>query len=152
MPRRLPIVHLFPAVVFALTLLAGAAASAQTKAFARVPFAFTANHQQFPAGYYKLQLLSDRYLSFSDSKTGKHRGVIMVQPEPVPYLETRGVIRFLMSPAEDKNPDHDRYYLTEIWFAGTSMHSATLLQRSLSRELAELQKTGTPLEIAMNTK
>ena len=141
MTSRFSIRHMILIALAVSTLVAGAFSSAQTKAMVRVPFTFRANHQTFPAGYYKLELLSDRLLSFTDNNSGTHHGVIMVRPEPVPYIETRGVMRFLRS--------GDRHYLTEIQFAGSSTHSAPVLQPSLARELANNRHAATPVEIAM---
>lgn len=125
----------------AIPLLASPIASAQTKAMVRIPFAFTANHQNLPPGYYKLELLSDRFLCFTDNLTGKHQGVIMVQPNSAGYIESRGSLRFLVS-------DY-RHYLMEIRFAGSSIHSAPVLKYSLARELAQQHKAGATIEIAM---
>lgn len=149
MTRRLSIIRLVLLAVAAASLLAGTAAFAQTKALVRVPFAFTANHQTFPAGEYKLELLSDRVLSFTNNNTGKHCALIMVRPEPVPYIESRGAIRFLRS--EDRSGDRskDRHYLAEIRFAGSSTHSMPITRHSLERELAQLHQASTPIEIAM---
>src|SRR5215469_5809692 len=86
---RLPLISLAAGL-----MLAGANASAQSKATVYIPFAFTANHQTMQAGKYSLELLSDRFLCFTDDRTGKHQAVIMVQPEPGDYIETRGRLRF----------------------------------------------------------
>jgi len=138
---RLSINRLLSLAVAAASLLAGTYMSAQTKAIVRVPFTFTANHQTFPPGEYKLELLSDRFLCFTNNGTGKHQGVIMVQPNPVAFIESRGSLRFVVS-------DY-RHYLMEVRFAGSSMHSAPVIQSSLSRELAKQNNAGTPVEIAM---
>jgi len=142
MKRRLfSIAHLLLIALTAGLLLAGANAAAQSKATVYIPFAFTANHQTMPAGHYLLELLSDRFLCFSDSRTGKHQAVIMVQPESGDYIETRGRLRFLSR--------GDRHYLTEIRFAGSSMHSLPVVRREQARELATNQQTASSVEIAM---
>ena len=141
MKSRSLVIYLFLIALVGANIMTGTYAFAQSKAFVRVPFAFTANHQNFPAGYYKLELLSDRVLSFTDNDTGKHHAILMVRPDPVPYIETRGVMRFLRT--------ENRHYLTEIRFAGSSTHSAPILRGSLERELAHLQNVRTPVEIAM---
>ena len=136
------IAHLFLTVVTSGLLLAGTCAAGQSNATVHIPFAFTANHQTLPAGHYTLELLSDRFLCFSDSATGRHRGVILVQPESGQYIETRGRLRFRMR--------GDRHYLTEIRFAGSSMHSIPVIQQNLARELAASEQGGSPIEVGMN--
>lgn len=81
-----------------------------------------------PPGHYTLELLSDRFLCFTASRTGKRLAVIMVQPDPVPYIETFGAVRFIVSGY--------RHYLTEIRFANSGIHSLPVLPHSLERELA----------------
>ena len=149
MTRRLSIRRLVLLAGAAAFLLAGTYASAQRQAMVRVPFAFIANHQVFPPGYYKLDQLSEFILRFTDNNSGKHHGLLMVRPETVPHIESRGVMRFLLS--EDRSGDRskDRYYLTEIRFAGSSTHSVPVLQRSLARELAKQDQANPPIEIAM---
>lgn len=141
MTRHQSIRHLIFSILTAVALLAGNYASAQNKAIVRIPFAFTANHQTLPPGNYTLELLSDRFLCFTDTNTGKHRAVIMVQPNPVDYIETRGSLHFVYS-------DY-RHYLTEVRFANSSMHSAPVLKHSLARELASNNQDSTLVEIAM---
>jgi hypothetical protein len=142
MKRRHPsTLHLLLIVLTAGAILAGVQASAQSKATLYIPFAFTTNHQTMPAGHYSLELLSDRFLCFTDSRTGKHQGVIMVQPEAGNYIETRGRLRFIVR--------GDRHYLTEVRFAGSSMLSGTVLTRSFARELAANPQTDSTIELAM---
>ena len=133
--------HLPLVAVTASLLLAGATAYAQSKAAIYIPFSFTANHQTLPAGHYSLELLSDRFLCFTDSRTGQHQGVIMVRPEPGNYIETRGRLRF----ASGAN----RQYLMEVRFAGSSMHSVPVISRSLERELTKNPQANPSTEIAM---
>jgi hypothetical protein len=149
MKRRLSLIaHLLLVTVAAMTLLSGTWAFAQSKAKVYIPFAFTANHQTMPAGHYSLELLSDRFLCFRNSRTGEHQAVIMVQPASAPYIETRGRLRFLVSDYPGK-PGVGRYYLTEIQFAGSSMHSTTVLQPSFAREMKTAQMPVPSVDLAM---
>jgi len=66
----------------------------------------------------------------------------LVQPESGQYIETRGRLRFRMR--------GDRHYLTEIRFAGSSMHSIPVIQQNLARELAASEQGGSPIEVGMN--
>ena len=143
MNRRLPsIPHLLLTAVTSGLLLAGTCAAGQSKATVHIPFAFTANHQTLPAGHYSLELLSDRFLCLSDSGTGKHQAVIMVQPAFAEYIETRGRLRFLMR--------GDRHYLVDIRFAGSSTHSIPVVSRSFARELATNEQGNSSIEVGMN--
>jgi hypothetical protein len=56
-------------------LCAGATASAQTTASVTVPFAFSADNQNVAAGSYKVELLSDRYLSLRNIATNQTRWI-----------------------------------------------------------------------------
>lgn len=142
MKRRLTsISRLLLTATAAILLAGGMQASAQTKATLYIPFTFTANHQTLPAGHYSLELLSDRFLCFTNSKTGEHQAVIMVQPEPGDYIESRGRLRFVY--------DDYRHYLTEVRFAGSSMHSKPVVSRSFAREVAKNLQPDSTIEIAM---
>ncbi|UWZ84775.1 hypothetical protein [Occallatibacter riparius] len=142
MKRRLSsITHMLVMAVAAATLLSGTWAFAQTKATVYVPFAFTANHQTMAAGHYKLELLSNRFLVFSDKGTGEHRAAILVNPDSAPYIETRGRLKFIV--------DGSRYYLVDVQFAGSSLHSTTVIQPSLARELKAQNTAASTVEIAM---
>jgi hypothetical protein len=140
--RSLSISHLLLIALTAGLLLAGAHAFAQSKATLYIRWSFTANHQTLPAGHYSLELLSDRFLCFTDSRTGQHQAVIMVRPESGNYIETRGRLRFVSRA--------DRHYLMDVRFAGSSMHSVPVISRSLQRELAKNPQPNTSTEIAMN--
>lgn len=133
--------HVLVMAAVACILLGTTAASAQSKASIYIPFAFTANHQTFAAGHYTLELLSDRFLCFTNTNTGRHQAVIMVQPEQADYIETRGRLRFLVH--------RDHRHLMEVRFAGSSLHSAPVVQRSLARELATTQELHPTVDIAM---
>lgn len=139
--HSLSISHLLLLAVTAGLLLGGPRAFAQTAVTAHIPFAFTANHQTMPAGSYKLELLSDRFLCFTDNRTGRHQAVIMVQPVSGDYIESRGRLRFLARA--------NRHYLMEIHFSGSSMHSMPVLSRSFERELAGNKAPDLNVEIAM---
>ena len=134
------ITHLLMIAVAAATLLGGTSVFAQSKATVYVPFAFTANHQTMAAGHYQLELLTNRFLVFSDKRTGEHRAAILVNPDPASYIETRGRLKFVV--------DGNRYFLLDVQFAGSSMHSTTVIQPSLAREL-KAQSTASTVEIAM---
>jgi len=120
-------------LILSLSLAAGllcavTAASAQTNLSVNIPFGFSADHQYVPAGSYKVQLLSDRFLSLRNIKTNETQ-VLMVRPESGQVIETRGRLVFFR--------EGSRNYLTQIWVAGTSMHSEIAVQHKPERVVAQ---------------
>jgi hypothetical protein len=95
-------------------LCAGAHASAQVTQSVTIPFAFSANDHFLPAGAYKVQLLSDRFLSLRNVNTDKTQ-ILLVRPDEGRVIETRGRLIF--------RRDGGRNYLTQVWIAGTNVHS-----------------------------
>ncbi len=104
-------------------------ASAQATGTIYIPFAFTANHQVVPAGFYKVDLLSDRYLALVDGKTGTTRTVLLVRPEEGPSISTRSGFVFQGS--------GKRYFLKEVKVAGSSMRSELAVQPKSERVMAK---------------
>ena len=115
-------------IALAVTI-ASTIASAQATGTIYIPFAFTANHQNVPAGFYKVDLLSDRYLALIDSKTGKTQRVLMVSPEQGPKVSTRSGFVFHVS--------GQRYYLKEVKIAGSSMRSELAVQPKFEPVMAK---------------
>ncbi|MGD0629012.1 MAG: hypothetical protein ABR987_06655 [Terracidiphilus sp.] len=117
--------------------------TAQAGATVRIPFAFTANHQIVPAGYYKVELLSDRFLAFVDAKTGKTQTIVMVRPESGSAIETRSRLVFMTSGG-------NRYYLREVKVAGTSVHSNLIMQYKFEADIAKNESpAASTFEVAM---
>jgi hypothetical protein len=122
--------------------VASTTASAQATGTIYIPFAFTANHQQVPAGVYKVDLLSDRYLALIDSKTGTTRTVLLVRPEQGPNVSARSGFVFHFSGV--------RYYLKEVKIAGSSMRSELTVQPKPEPATAKgTAPQGSTIEIAM---
>jgi len=113
-------------------LCAGAHASAQTTASFTVPFAFSADREYVAAGSYKVDLLSDRFLSLRNVKTGNTQ-LLLVRPEEGQAIETRGRLVF--------HQQGTRKYLTQVWIAGMCKHSEITVPRKASRELAKSKPT-----------
>ncbi len=119
---------------------AGANALAQTTASVTIPFAFSADNQYVPAGTYKVELLSDRFLSLRNTATNQTK-VLMVRPEAGPAIETRGRLTFLQ--------EGSRKYLAQVWIAGTSMHSEMAVQHKPERTQATKNTPGvSTIEVA----
>ena len=121
-------------------LCAAANASAQTTASVTIPFAFSADNQIVQAGHYKVELLSDRYLSLRNTSTNWTQ-VLMVRPEPGAAIETRGRLIF--------HQDGSKKYLAQVWIAGTSMHSEMAVQHKQERTMAGRAALASTIEIAM---
>ena len=121
-------------------LCAGATASAQTTASVTIPFAFSAENQVVPAGHYKVELLSDRYVALRNTSTNQSQ-VLMVRPEAGTAIETRGRLVF--------HQDGSKKYLAQVWIAGTSMHSEMAVQHKQERTLAQRAPKMPTIEVAM---
>jgi hypothetical protein len=121
-------------------LCAGANASAQTNASVNMPFAFSADNQFVPAGPYKVELLSDRYLSLRNIATNQTQ-ILMVRPAAGQAIETRGRMVF--------HQEGSRKYLAQVWLAGTSLHSEMAIQHKPERELAKTNTAPSKIELAL---
>ena len=115
-------------------LCAAPAASAQTSESVTIPFAFSANNHHMDAGSYQVQLVSDRFLYLRNAKTARSE-IMMVRPEAGRAIETRGRLVF------HRVAGHS--YLTQVWIAGTSVHSEVVGHPKPPSELAQ---KGQPLE------
>ncbi len=117
-------------------------ASAQATGTIYIPFAFTANHQLVPAGSYKVDLLSDRYLALIDSKTGTTRTVLLVRPEQGQNVSARSGFVF--------HGSGEHYFLKEVKIAGSSMRSELAVQPKLEPLVAKgAALESSTIEIAM---
>jgi hypothetical protein len=123
-------------------LCAAPHASAQTSASFTVPFAFSANNQNVPAGSYNLRRESSCMLSLENVKTGKSQ-FLMVRPDDSGQaIETQGRLVF------------QRYgthiYLTQVWSPGTSRHSELVVQPKVEQDLAKrIPQAGSSFEVAL---
>jgi hypothetical protein len=124
---------------------AGANASAQSAESAvsvTIPFAFSANQQSVPAGSYKVQLLSDRFLSLRNIKTDKTE-ILLVRPDEGRVIETRGRLIF--------RRDGGRNYLTQVWIAGTNVHSELAVRPRTKQAFAKgVPPQDSSFEVALN--
>jgi hypothetical protein len=111
-------------------LCAAPVASAQDSQSVNIPFAFSANNHHMEAGHYQVQLVSDRFLYLRNANTARSE-IMMVRPESGRVIETRGRLVFHRAAG--------RTYLTQVWVAGTSMHSEVV---GRSKPEAELVNKG----------
>jgi len=122
-------------------LCAAANASAQSIQTATIPFAFSADHQQFPAGTYEVRRLSDGLMSLYNLDTRKIQ-LLMVRAEGGRAVQTRG--RLVFHRGETLNS------LTQVWIAGTTIHSELMAQPELKQNAAKNDSSaGAYIEIAL---
>ncbi len=127
-------------LIGALALFATAArdASAQHKSYVNVPFAFTANHFLVPAGYYEV-LASESSLTLINVNSRKVAAIVLIRKESGGAIETRGCMQFFVS--------GNRHVLTQVQFAGSSLHSILLGQPKRERIVA--RNAAPTIELAM---
>jgi hypothetical protein len=130
---------LFSLPVSAALLCAAPAASAQTSLVANIPFAFTANHVQLPAGRYQVELKSDCFLDLHNIQTGKSV-FAMVRPERGSVVVNRGKLIF------QRTGNH--IYMTQVWTTGTDRHSDLTGRPKYNQELAMQIEPVSTIEIA----
>jgi hypothetical protein len=133
MTRRSRILtNLLLSLPLATSLLCAAPhAAAQTSASFTVPFAFSANNQEVPAGSYNIQL-QNRFLYLRSLKTTK-TVILMVRPDDSARMtDTPGRLVFQRYGR--------RNYLKQVWIGGTSRHSELVVRPRVEQELAK----GTP--------
>lgn len=130
MTRRIAnLTNLILSLSLAMGLLcAGAHASAQSVQSFTIPFAFSANHNSVSAGSYQVQLLSDHFLSLRNIKANKTQ-ILLVRPEVGQVIETKGRLIF--------RRDGGRNYLTQVWIAGTNVHSELAVRLKPERAFAK---------------
>ena len=146
MTRHLMTRHsaIFTNLLLTLPLVAGllgaaANASAQTAERATIPFAFTANHLQIPAGNYEVRILSNGLLSLRNVETGKAE-FLMIRRDEDRSVDTRSRLVF----QRDETASH----LTQVWIAGTSYHSELAFQPKPGQLMAKNSPVAT-FEIAL---
>jgi hypothetical protein len=119
-------------------------ASAQTSALpsesATIPFAFSAGHQQLPAGSYEVQRLSDCLLSLRNLQAEKTE-IFMVRAAGGGNLETRGRLVF--------QRDGTGNYLTQVRIAGKSSYSELIVKPEPGQAVAKNIPPGSSFEIAL---
>jgi hypothetical protein len=99
----------------ALTLSLGAALSGPAAAHAQsvtvsIPFNFSANDQNVPAGTYRVSLQAPRYLSFVNTQSTKQQYLTLVQPTGEQNSQDGGRLTFRRY--------GDSNYLYQVWMPG----------------------------------
>lgn len=130
------------AVAMMLGVMNARSASAQNASQATIPFAFSADHQAFPAGHYRVVRESDNYVTVVSTETGIVAG-LMVRTTRRVALAGKNSLVFL----------HDQrgYHLLTVRFAqaGAGVQTDMALQPKPERELAN-GMIGTSTEVGLN--
>jgi hypothetical protein len=115
-----------------ISILWGVSVSALPKpsVVARIPFPFTVEHRQFPAGEYAIQIKEGGWLLLR-STDGKESAVVLTMPVPGKAPDSRGVAVF--------HQYGDRYYLSQVRVAASEIGRETL-QAQDEVELAKKDK------------
>jgi hypothetical protein len=104
---------ILPCAALALSLgaaLSGPAAAQTQSVTVNIPFDFSANNQNVPAGTYRISLQTPRYLSFVDTQSTKTQYLMLVQPTWEQNSQDGG--RLIFRRYGDSN------YLYQVWMSG----------------------------------
>ena len=121
-------------------LCAAPSASAQYDSSATIPFAFSADHVQAPAGTYKVQRVTNFLVSLRNVETGKTQ-ILTVYPKGGRVVESQGSLIF--------HHDGTGYSLIQVAFAGTSVQSGLAVQPKIRQAAKNAAPTGSTVEVAM---
>jgi len=122
-------------------LCAASNASAQSIETATIPFAFTADHEHFPAGTYEVRRLPDGLMSLYNLETAKIQ-LLMVHQEAARAVETHGRLVF--------HHDEAGNTLMQVWIAGTTIHSELMVQPKIQQAVAKNDSSaGSSIEVAI---
>lgn len=125
-------------------LLAEPTAPAQTSpaATATIPFAFSVNGANMPAGRYALKMVSENMVSVLNLTT-RTTQLWMVRPEYGREPQSRGRLIF------ERNGGSS--YLTQVWLAGSTNHSEMIGRPKHEREVVAKNASSTisSFEIAL---
>jgi hypothetical protein len=135
------VVYFAVATAVALGVITVQSASAQNASQATIPFAFSANHQAFPAGRYRVVRQADNYLTLMSTETGVTAG-LMVHTTRSLEVSPRSSLVFLH--------DQQGYHLLTVQIAqgGISVQSDLATQPKREREFAKIARNAST-EIAM---
>lgn len=127
-------------VALATGLLYTAADAMAQRMSITIPFAFTANHQSLPAGFYEVEMVSNRYMALRNIVT-EERQVLMVHPAEGEILEAPGHMVFVRV--------GQQFHLNQVRLAGKSNYSNLVVQHKAPQELAtRLTPAGATVEVA----
>jgi len=113
---------------------------AQNASQVTVPFAFSANHQVFPAGHYRVSRESDSYLIVRSTDTGVGAGLMV---RTMRTLEPTGKNSLVFY------HDASGYRLLTVRFAQGGLQTDLSVQPKSEREIAKAT-AGASTEVGMN--
>jgi hypothetical protein len=105
--------------------------------------AFSADNQYVGPGTYKVELVSDRFLSLRNTKTNKIQA-LMARPESGQTIETRGRLVFHL--------EGPQKYLAQVWIAGTSMHSEMAVQHKQEKRACKSNRAPSTIEFGFEVR
>lgn len=120
-----------------------APATSPNAATVHIPFAFTVNYVDMPAGDYTVERIINRFLCFVDVTTGQRILFALINPEETGSIARHSVLIF--------HVNGGRHLLIEVQIAGSSKLSRLVVQPPLAEEMAMKESGKHPVvEIEMN--
>ena len=134
----------FFAVAIAVTLgmMNARRANAQYASQVTIPFAFSANHQAFPSGHYRVFRDSENYLRVMSTETGVSAGLVVRSTRSL-EIKPKNSLIFLR--------DERGYHLLSVRFAQgfSGVQTELAVQPKTEREIAKATD-GATTEVGMN--
>ena len=136
------VVYLAAAIAVVLGMINSQIASAENASQVTIPFAFSANHQAFPAGHYRVVRESDSFLTVVSTETGV-AAELMIRTTRSFEFSPRNSLLFLR--------DQRGYHLMTVRFAqgAVGVQTELAVQPKPERELAKASPV-TTTEVGMN--
>jgi len=97
----------------------------------RIPFNFSANDQNVPAGTYRISLQAPRYLSFVNTRSTKKQYLMLIQPTGEQNSQDGGRLTFRRY--------GDSNYLYQVWMPGRGEGRQFIRSRAEQNTLRELK-------------
>ena len=116
------------AVAMGMTLMAPAASAQQVASQATIPFAFSVNHQVFPAGHYRVVMESENEVRLVSYETRDSAGVVVHTTRSIKNSPENN-LEFVR--------DDEGYELTKVRFGQGLVQTEVALQSKAEREIAK---------------
>jgi len=120
------------AVALGMTLMAPNASAQNEASQATIPFAFTVNHEVFPAGHYRVVMEAQNYLRLMSFENGDSVGVVV--------QTSRSIENSPKNNLEFVRDEDSGYQLTRVRFGQGAVQTEAALQSKLEREIAKNAK------------
>ncbi|HTF64842.1 MAG TPA: hypothetical protein VK638_19355 [Edaphobacter sp.] len=109
----------------------------------KIPFDFSANDQNVPAGKYRISLQAPRYLLFVDAQSTKKQYLMLVQPTWEQNSKDRGHLIF-------RRYGHSNYYLYQVWMPGRG-GGRQLIRSRTEQETVRQRKSSSLAQVQLPT-